>query len=223
MTVGSAGVRGCVQHSAPRQHRATGASRCFRAGSALVLADDRRLVLDRVSGLPEPGTQILVLAVHEEALVEAADLLERSAANQEAGARDPVDGAGLGVRTRISDHLVDPARARHEPLQEERPRIRRAQAGEPAQRVVESARRGRRARAQEPRPPGAPPPAARARDGVRGHAGVGVEEEDVRRRRRAPAHVAAGAEPTFSVSGMVSTGRSAIIPRCRRARRCRRR
>ena len=70
------------------------------------------------------GHRVLVLAVHEEALVEAADLLECSAANEEAGPCDPFDGVGLSVRTRIADHLIDPARARHEPLQEQRPRIR---------------------------------------------------------------------------------------------------
>src|SRR3954469_18789431 len=97
---------GCVDQSAACQHGATSPTRRLGARSALVLAYDRRLVFDGVTGVPETRADVLVLAVHEEALVEAADLFQGGTTHEEARSRDPVDSMRLGVGARITDHLV---------------------------------------------------------------------------------------------------------------------
>src|SRR5262249_30595269 len=51
-------------------------ARIGRRAAALVYRRHRRVVEEPVAGLTEPGAQVDVLAVHEEPLVEAADLRE---------------------------------------------------------------------------------------------------------------------------------------------------
>ena len=77
---------------APRRRRRRGGPR--RAGSKRT----------RVAGVHEPPAEVGVLAVEEEALVEAADRLEGVAADEHAGAGDPV-GRGRRARRRAGSRI----------------------------------------------------------------------------------------------------------------------
>src|SRR5919199_412480 len=68
------------------------AQRPLAAGRAvLMLDDDSRLVANDPTRLSRPQAPVQVLAVHEEPLVEQADLLDYGAAHQHARAADRVD------------------------------------------------------------------------------------------------------------------------------------
>lgn len=98
------------------------------------MRDHRRgLVAQRVAPVTQPRTQVGVLAVHEQALVEAADLFEGRPSHEERGADEPFDLLS-GVVARPDD-LARPGRARKHTVEEERlaecgPHARRPPEGE---------------------------------------------------------------------------------------------
>ena len=126
-----------------------------RRGGALADVHRRRvgLVARVPAGVPQPPEQVGLLGVQEEALVEAADRLERLAAQQHAAAGHPVRPPAARRRLPDRGRVVGPGCARRQPVQEQRLRVRRAQAREAPLRESTSRRLVDRARpdAAEPR------------------------------------------------------------------------
>ena len=84
-----------------------------------------RLEDDAVAPQLHPPAEIRVLAVQEEALVEAADGLGGLATHEHRRSGDPLRVGDLVVRARARDDLVGPRRVGHQPVEVHRPRPRR--------------------------------------------------------------------------------------------------
>ena len=92
-----------------------------------------------IAARAQPAAEVDVLAVHEEAVVEAAKLLEQRPAEKDAGSRNPVRRSRSLVCVGAPDELVGPRGAGKEPVQEEGARVGRAQSRKSPLRVVELA------------------------------------------------------------------------------------
>src|SRR5439155_21964450 len=106
-----------VLDSARREVRQRGRAGCRRA--AFVDCDCTGLEPDLAPAPPQPATEIDVLAVQEEILVPAAELLERRASHHEARARDPFGGSRLLVLPLVPHDLVRPRGARRGAMEED--------------------------------------------------------------------------------------------------------
>ena len=198
--------RGCGRGSAaspPRPRSAPPTWRTIGTG----------LEADRVAGVPDAPAEVGVLAVEEEALVEAADGLEErrggpACTRRTPSRRSPARVVGRGV----ADQLVGPRRLRPQPVQEERLRERRALAREApaaARELVaglEDPRAGQRRRRVGAQ-------AVQQRVERRGlDARVRVEEQQERARRRARRRGCSRRRSRrCAASGSISTSRSAIV------------
>ena len=174
-------------------------------------------------GGAHPGAEVDVLAVEEEVLVEPADRLERLAADEHAGAGDPVGRAGARRRrpgrgrARRSSSPGGQTRCRKSAcakVERRRGKRRWLKASEP------SSSRMRGAASRDGRAPASSTRASASRSSAL-DAGVGVEQEDV---RRAGPPRPRGCSPPRSrrcgPRGRACIGRPA--DRCERSRRARR-
>src|SRR5205807_2331784 len=90
-----AAVPAGVQSATAREHRQ---ERRPRSGlAALMLGLRLRNEANRPSHIPRAAAEVGVLAIHEKALVEAIELLEQPAADEQARAGEPVRVPGLVV------------------------------------------------------------------------------------------------------------------------------
>ena len=157
---------------------------------------------------PQPATEVDVLAVHEEPLVEAAELDEGVASHEDAGARDPVGRPTPCVGVLVANELVRPRRPREHAVEEERLGIRRSEAREQPLREVERA-----VVVDDPRRDGTdarflvehPCECAQRR---RVDPGVRVQDEHVRGGSLPPPALTPVAKPPFRESWIAVTGRS---------------
>ena len=67
-----------------------------------------RFVTDSESLGPSTSTEILVLAIHEEALVEPLKLFQKRAADDEACPRQPLGSVSRAIRFWLSYHFIGP-------------------------------------------------------------------------------------------------------------------
>jgi hypothetical protein len=85
------------QESRPRERPTT-----------FVDADGVRRIHDVEASAFHSPTEVLVLAVHKESLVETAHGLKSRTTNEEARSRQPVDASRTVIPRRVSDDLVHP-------------------------------------------------------------------------------------------------------------------
>jgi hypothetical protein len=162
-------------------------------GATGVHADRFWRVDDPVPQIPQAPAKINVLAVHEEAFVEAADSLQRISPDKQASSGSPIAVALVFVPIQIANHVIGPIgfweeSVREQCLAEDRPNGREPTQGQSKRAaLVNDSRRGC--------PGGGSLENLGQPVNILGlHLGVRVQEQHVLRATESPANIAASAE-----------------------------
>src|SRR5581483_3627849 len=196
---GAAGVLARIADTTRREH-----GQQLGAGAGGPPARDvhgRRAWLEpnRRAGAPCSPAEILVLAVHEEALVEALEPLEERTANEKAGARQPLGRARTFVKLGTATDLVRPDRTRPQTMEEKRLPVGGRKTRKPPKRVLQLTRVVEDSRADDADGRVFVQDRREAVERFAVDARIRVEEEDVLSFADPPARVAPAAEPFVGV------------------------